>query len=519
MDNYKLLEKIGCGTFGVVYRALHEPTQEIVAVKQARIQQTYHGIPREFLREISVLRQTDKFKHPNIIRLIDLFMYDDEDHRRLMQLTLVFEYIEQDLFQFLQHYPQPNLPTNEIKNIVLQLVCGIEFLHSLSIIHRDLKPQNVLISTAGVIKIADFGLSKFIWIQKVVTPEVITLWYRAPEVLLNCDYSNKVDVWSLGCIFAELVNRSPLFNGRTEIEQLQHIFKVVGVPSEDRFPKGCIIPLDQFPNYTPQKMSDIIPSVSELGIDLFTNMMRFDLRDRITAANAMEHAWFDDVITCRRPGIMTRQRHSMSLAGPIPSLATDDDEIEIGAEGKGEKRKRSDDQSPESSSSKKYKLGSQTPKKEPPKLGSQTPKKEPPKTPKKDAPKTPKKYTPRKELPKTPKKFTPKLLKKETPRKETPRKDTPRKEVRIMCPEVVLGTPEKRQVTITSPRKSERLEKRPSPHTSGDESCKLENLSTLECQSRKSERLEKKASPVKSEETSGSALDKENVPCSSQTLR
>ena len=88
-----------------------------------------------------------------------------------------------------------------------------------------------------------------------------------------------------------------------------------------------------------------------------------------------------------------------------------------------------------------------------------------------------------------------------------------------MCPEVVLGTPEKRQVTITSPRKSERLEKRSSPHTSGDESCKLENLSSLESQSRKSERLEKKASPVKTEETSGSALDKENVPCSSQTLR
>ena len=177
------------------------------------------------------------------------------------------------------------------------------------------------------------------------------------------------------------------------------------------------------------------------------------------------------------------------------------------AEGKGQKRKRSDDQSPESSasSSKKYRLG------------GQTPKKEPPKTPKKDAPKTPKKYTPRKELPKTPKKFTPKLLKKETPRKDTvSKKDTPRKEVRIMCPEVTQKTPEK----ITSPRKSERLEKKLSPLKSGEESSKSDSESApSETQHRKSGRLEKKSSPVKSEESTGSALDKENVPCGSQTLR
>lgn len=450
MDNYKLLEKIGCGTFGVVYKARHEKSNEVVAVKQARIQQTYHGVPREYLREISVLKQTDKFKHPNIIRLIDLFMHDDDDNRRLMQLTLVFEYIEQDLSQFLQYYPQPKLPTNEIKNIVLQLVCGLEFLHSLSIIHRDLKPPNVLISTEGVIKIADFGLSKFIWIQKVVTPEVITLWYRAPEVLLNCDYSNKVDMWSLGCIFAELVNRRPLFSGRTEIELLQNIFKVVGVPKEEQFPKDCIIPLDQFPNYPPQPMSQVIPDVSDLGIDLFRNLMKFDLRERITAANVVEHAWFDDIITCRRPSIMTRQRHTMSLVGPIPSLVTEDEEIEV----RGVKRRQS--ASPEASSSKKGRP-------------SQTPKKEPPKTPKKDVPKTPRKHTPRKDLQKTPKKFVPKLLKKETPRKEplkkeiplkdtpkkdTPRKDTPRKEVRIKSPERdVLPI-----TSLQSPRKSERLE-------------------------------------------------------------
>lgn len=453
MEKYKFLEKIGCGTFGVVYRAKNIATNEIVAVKQARIQQTYHGIPREFLREISVLRQTDKFKHPNIIRLIDLLMTDDDDHRRLMQLTLVFEYIEQDLFQFLQHYPQPNLPTNEIKNIVLQLVCGIEFLHSLSIIHRDLKPQNVLISTEGVIKIADFGLSKFIWIQKVVTPEVITLWYRAPEVLLNCDYSNKVDVWSLGCIFGELINRRPIFNGRTEMDQIQQIVKVVGRPTEEQYPKDCFIPLEQFPNYPPKEVSELIPGVSELGIDLFTNMMRFDLRDRITAANAMEHAWFDDVITCRRPAIMTRHRHSMSLAGPIPSLAADDEEIEISeladsiASGsRGIKRKRSGDLSPEPSTSKKHRFCA-------------TPKKDPPKTPQKGKHTPSKKYTPRKELPKTPKKFTPKILKNEAPSKEIAKKDTPRKEVRIKSPELIIGSSK-----LHSPRKSERLESKSSPN-------------------------------------------------------
>jgi len=449
MDNYKLLEKIGFGSFGTVFKARDETYNEIAAVKQVRVPQTYNGVPLNILREIAVLRQTNKFSHPNIVRLMDLFMCDEDTPNKLMQLTLVFEYIEQDLHQFLHRYPKPSLPANEVKNIVLQLVCGIEFLHSLSIIHRDVKPQNVLISTDGVVKIADFGLAKFVWIETAVTPEVITLWYRSPEVLLNCDYSNKVDMWSLGCIFAELVNRKPLFNGRSELEQLQKIFQAIGVPSEDQYPKRCIISLKQFPDYPKKDISELIPGVSETGIDLFYNLMRFDLAERITAANALEHAWFDDIITFKKPLRMTRQRHSMSLAGPIPSLAEVDTEVEI----RGTKRSRSSE-SPEQSTSTKKPKGKDTPKKDPPKTPIKTPIKPPThrstprkNTPRKDGMKTPKKS----DLPKTPKKLTPKTIRKDTPIK----KDIPVKKDAQTPKKDLLQTP-KKEPTRVSPLKAER---------------------------------------------------------------
>ncbi|CAL1281972.1 unnamed protein product, partial [Larinioides sclopetarius] len=204
------------GTYGVVYKGKHKKTGRIVALKKIRIENEDEGVPSTALREISSLKE---LKHPNIVGLLEVVMQES-------RLYLVFEFLSMDLkFVFLYHIYIYIFVS--FQSYLYQILDGILYCHRRRIIHRDLKPQNLLIDQQGAIKIADFGLARAFGIPvRVYTHEVVTLWYRAPEVLLGSPrYSTPIDIWSIGCIFAEMANKAPLFRGDSEIDQLYRIFR------------------------------------------------------------------------------------------------------------------------------------------------------------------------------------------------------------------------------------------------------------------------------------------------------
>jgi cyclin-dependent kinase 2 len=180
-----------------------------------------------------------------------------------------------------------------------QLVSGISYCHSHRVLHRDLKPQNLLIDKNNVVKLADFGLARAFGVPiGIITHEVVTLWYRAPEILLGSrTYSTPVDMWSAGCIFAELANNSPLFPGDSDIDQIFRIFRVLGTPNEEMW-KGITSLPDykaNFPQWSPKSFADVVPGLDEAGLDLLTRMLRYDPGKRISAKEALKHPYFNDV--------------------------------------------------------------------------------------------------------------------------------------------------------------------------------------------------------------------------------
>jgi cyclin-dependent kinase len=197
MERYQKMEKIGEGTYGVVYKAKDRVTGEIIALKKIRLEAEDEGIPSTAIREISLLKE---LQHPNIVRLYDVVHTE-------RKLTLVFEFLDQDLKKYLD-VCDSGLGLPILKSFLYQLLTGVAFCHHHRVLHRDLKPPNLLINREGQLKLADFGLARAFGIPvRSYTHEVVTLWYRAPDVLLGSrKYSTPVDIWSVGCIFAEMAN-------------------------------------------------------------------------------------------------------------------------------------------------------------------------------------------------------------------------------------------------------------------------------------------------------------------------
>eukprot|EP00117_Sycon_ciliatum_P038766 scpid91072/ scgid5964/ Cyclin-dependent kinase 6; CR2 protein kinase; Cell division protein kinase 6; Serine/threonine-protein kinase PLSTIRE len=211
-----------------------------------------------------------------------------------IQITLVFEHVEQDLASFISSFPPPCLPDELVKSIEFKILKGLDFLHSNRIVHRDLKPQNVLVSDRGqVVKLADFGLSRMYSSNSVLTTVVVTLWYRAPEVLLNAAYATPVDIWSAACIFAELASRTALLQGNTELEQLRKIFRLLGSPAEEAWPQSSSIPWRSFSGEAGVPLSTAVPNLTGNGQDLLREMLRFDPTQRITAQDSVNHVYFE----------------------------------------------------------------------------------------------------------------------------------------------------------------------------------------------------------------------------------
>jgi len=292
VSQYRELNAIGTGAYGTVYKAENLKNNELVAMKKVRIALTEDGVPMTILREISLLRHLGKYNHPNIVQLVDICHGPRQE--REMVLYLVFEHVDQDLNAYLAKCPPPGLGQDKIKDLMWQILCGVDFLHSHRIVHRDIKPQNILLANSGSLKLADFGLARIYDFNALLTSTVVTLWYRAPEVLLGTTYATPVDIWSCGCIFAELISRKPLFPGLNESDQLSRIMGVLGTPAEEDWPQDTDVLRANFANYRPRDIMEILPEIEPDARDLLQKMLHFDPKKRITASQALAHPYFAD---------------------------------------------------------------------------------------------------------------------------------------------------------------------------------------------------------------------------------
>ncbi|XP_058058343.1 cyclin-dependent kinase 2 [Anopheles bellator] len=288
VGNFDKLEKIGEGTYGVVYKATDISKQKCIALKRIRLDSETEGVPSTAMREISLLKG---LKHHTIVELYDVAIIDTS-------IYMIFEYLDMDLKKMLDRHKNCFSPML-VKSYMHQMLDAIATCHLHRILHRDLKPQNLLVDRKGHLKLADFGLARAVNFPiRVYTHEIVTLWYRSPEILLGTKfYCVGVDTWSLGCIFAEMILKRPLFPGDSEIDQLYKIFRQLGTPTENIWP-GVSHLADykrSFPKWHPNPLPMELQSNAEAHA-LFCDLMRYDPTARLSPKDAMSHPFFDDVM-------------------------------------------------------------------------------------------------------------------------------------------------------------------------------------------------------------------------------
>jgi len=229
-------------------------------------------------------------KHQNVVRLYECAT-NSRDH-----LFLVFDYHEYDLKRLM--LDTPSLTESFVKNLMLQLFNGLRYLHDLPLCHRDLKPANLLLNlTDGILRIADFGSCRTLEANGRFSPDQVTLWYRAPEILLGSrSYTNAVDIWSAGCVLVELLTGKPIFDAHSEIDQINKIFGVLGTPSGLNWPSFDCLPLAQTIKIRPQsnKLKQSIPDVADSAREFLQKLFNYEAGFRLTASDAINHLYFQE---------------------------------------------------------------------------------------------------------------------------------------------------------------------------------------------------------------------------------
>lgn len=290
MEKYEKLTRIGEGSYGVVFKCRNKETGVIVAIKRFVESEDDPLIKKIAMREIRMLKQ---LKHPNLVNLIEVF-------RRKKRLHLVFEYVDHTVLHELDRYPR-GVNEDLVKKIVSQTLEAVNYCHSRNCIHRDVKPENILLSTERQVKLCDFGFARVLTGPlDEYTDYVATRWYRAPELLVgDPKYGPPVDVWAIGCVFAELLSGQALWPGKSDLDQIFLIKKTLGdlIPtqksafSSNIFFQGLEIPNVEPENYEP--LENKFPRISSNALDFMKNCLKMDPAERMTCEELLQHKYLD----------------------------------------------------------------------------------------------------------------------------------------------------------------------------------------------------------------------------------
>jgi len=290
--NYKSLEKLGKGAFGTVFKAKCEETGEIVAIKKVLQDSRFKN------RELQILKQLD---HPNIIKLKNYFY--SASHLKDLNLNVVMECIPQTLSNFIKTSFISKVPMHPltIKLYSYQILKSLSYIHSLGIAHRDIKPQNILIDPdTNFLKVCDFGSAKKLVKTEINISYICSRYYRAPELIFSAvDYTFAIDVWSVGCIIAELVLTKPLFMGEDSVDQIVEIIKILGTPSKKQIeamnPDYRHFKFPVIRCFTWKEVFNDYPEVSPEFIDLLKNIIVYDPERRLKPLAALSHPFFNEI--------------------------------------------------------------------------------------------------------------------------------------------------------------------------------------------------------------------------------
>ncbi|XP_030516531.2 cyclin-dependent kinase C-2 C-like isoform X2 [Rhodamnia argentea] len=290
-DSFEKLEKIGQGTYSCVFRARELANGRMVALKKVRLDNFQPESIQFMAREISILRRLD---HPNIMKLEGIIT-----SRLSNSIYLVFEYMEHDLSGLISA-PQIMFSDAQVKCYMKQLLSGIEHCHLHGVIHRDIKASNILVNNEGILRIGDFGLANVLnpKNRQHLTSHVVTLWYRPPELLMgSTSYGVSVDLWSVGCVFAELLLRRPILKGRTEVEQLHKIFKLCGSPPDGYWKMSKIPHATTFrPRHSYEcTLRERCKDITASALNLMETFLSIEPHKRGTASSALISAYFKTV--------------------------------------------------------------------------------------------------------------------------------------------------------------------------------------------------------------------------------
>lgn len=264
------------------------------------------GFPVSCLREISILKNCT---HENVVKLKEVVVANE-----LEKIYLVMEYCEQDLACLLDNMDKP-FSESEVKCIIIQLLKGLKYLHDNYIIHRDIKVSNLLLTDEGCLKIADFGLARTFSVpSKAMTPNLVTLWYRPPELLFGATHhTTAVDQWAAGCILGELLLNKPLLPGKGEISQIDMIIDLLGTPSENIWPGFSQLPALQNFTLRPQPYNNIktkFPNLSQAGLRLLNFLFMYDPKKRATAKESLDSSYFKEPpLPCNMRFLPTYPQH------------------------------------------------------------------------------------------------------------------------------------------------------------------------------------------------------------------
>ena len=304
MNKYEIIKDIGGGSYGTVYEGINKETNTKVAIKKLKQKiDSWEDCMNQ--NEVYFLR---KLTHPNIIKLIEVIREQNSD------ISFVFEFCDCNLYEYITNHRKRKkiIPEEKIQNIIYNITCGLSYLHSSNIMHRDLKPENILISTSNLniknnaIKIADFGTAKEIpqYKNNSLTDYICTRWYRAPEcVLKSKNYDEKIDIWALGCIMAELYNLKPLFPGQSEFDQIEKIVKILGTPKYDQWPEGYRLMENlnmQFPNCNRKDLRNLFFDISDEGINFLEYIFQYDPAKRPSANDLLGHPYLNNNLSLNK---------------------------------------------------------------------------------------------------------------------------------------------------------------------------------------------------------------------------